>query len=336
MALQGANDNEKLTSLISRNYKDQCTWFLNAFWDTFAAKEAERIWTYVDKCVSLDLEKRAEGNGLDEVRAHKFLESFGETLTVMALREKLRQTGAIAQSDRPKLVPIIHYLLFRYNCDWHVLVNTKGDNSEEIKEAQRLLNQVFELFAAAERQAQVVKEAEKHAKKEEAAAREQEAPFKAAQEEVDSALADVKSQEDARNQKTELLKKQSEEGGVVQQNKAKNMLAQHLAEDPLPFRKAKVTLEAALKKAEKARAPFEAATKRAVEARAQAEAETRKAEDAVDAAQAKVKEAEDYLEEVKRKPGTPHGAIWWIQRELEEQKKYMPERKGGVKKVSVV
>jgi len=129
MALQGANDNEKLTSLITRSYKEQSIWFLNAFWDTFASKEAERIWSYVDKCISLDLEKRNEGNGLDEVRAHKFLESFGETLTVMALRENLRKTGAIAQSDRPKLVPIIHYLLFRYNCDWHTLVNTKGDNS---------------------------------------------------------------------------------------------------------------------------------------------------------------------------------------------------------------
>jgi len=336
MALQGANDNEKLASLITRCYKEQCIWFLNAFWDTFAANEAERIWSYVDKCVQLDLEKRSEGNGLDEVRAHKFLESFGETLTVMALREKLRQTGAISQSDRPKLVPIIHYLLFRYTCDWHVLVNTKGDNSEEIKEAQKLLIQVAEAFKAAETQAQVVKEAETIARREEAAAREQEAPFKAAQEEVDSALREVKSQEDARNTKTETLKKQSEEGGVVQQNKAKNLLAQHLAEDPLPLRKAKVTLEAALKKAEKARAPFEAATKRAVDARANAEAETRKAEAAVERARDKVQEAEDFLETVKRKPGTPHGAIWWLQRELDEQKKFLPERKGGIKKVSVV
>jgi len=199
-----------------------------------------------------------------------------------------------------------------------------------------LLNQVAEAFKAAEAQAQVVKEAESIARREEAAAREQEAPFKAAQEEVDSALREVKSQEDARNNKTELLKKQSEEGGVVQQNKAKNLLAQHLAEDPLPLRKAKVTLEAALKKAEKARAPFEAATKRAEEARANAEAETRKAEAAVERARDKVQEAEDFLEEVKKKPGTPHGAIWWLERELAEQKKFLPERKGGIKKVSVV
>jgi len=325
MALQGSNDNEKLQSLILKPYKEQAIWLMNAFWDTFAEKEAEKLWAYVDKCVSFDLEKRGEGNGLDEVRAHKFLESFNETLTVMAMREKLRQTGAISQSDRPKIVPLIHYLLFRYNCDWHQLVNTAGDNSDEIKQAQSLLLQVIEMMAESERQAQLVRQAEANvrkseeaAKKAEQAARDEEAPFKAAQEEVDTALADVKSQEDARNQKTESLKKQSEEGGVVQQNKAKNLLAQHLAEDPLPLRKAKVTLEAALKKAEKARAPFEAATKRAVDARKVAEdatsaaqEATKMAEKAVEAAADKVKEAEDFLEMVKRKPGTPHGAIWW-------------------------
>jgi len=138
-------------------------------------------------------------------------------------------------------------------------------------------------------------------------------------------LADVKSQEDARNNKTEQLKKQSEEGGVVQQNKAKAMLAQHLAEDPLPLRKAKITLEATLKKAEKARAPFEAATKIAQAAR-------QEADDALERTRQRVQEAEQYLEEVKKKPGAPYGAIWWVERELHEKKAYLPERKGGIRK----
>jgi len=136
-------------------------------------------------------------------------------------------------------------------------------------------------------------------------------------------LADVKAQESARDARTAELQRKSTEGGVVQQNKAKNELAQHLAEDPLPLRKAKITLEAALKRAEKARAPFEAAT-RAAEAARQA------AEEALEDASRKVAEAEAYLEEVKAKPGSPHGAIWWIERELQEQKKYLPASKGGV------
>lgn len=68
---------------------------------------------------------------------------------------------------------------------------------------------------------------------------------------MDAALRDVKSQEEARDSKTADLTRKSGVGGLVQQNKAKNELAQHMAEDPLPLRRAKITLEAALKKAEK-------------------------------------------------------------------------------------
>jgi len=48
-------------------------------------------------------------------------------------------------------------------------------------------------------------------------------------------LAEVKAQEDYRNNRTEELKRKSQEGGVVQQNKAKNELAQHLAEEYVSY-----------------------------------------------------------------------------------------------------
>jgi len=318
MALVGSNNQEKLTSLCSRTYKEQAIWFLNAFWDPLGIKEAESLWNYVAKCAEFDPEKRAEGCGLDEVNAHRFLEKFGETLTVVALREKLRQSGAVNEKEKLKSVPLTHYLLFKYVVDWKVLVNTKGDNSAEINEAQRLLEQVNLAFIESDNQAKIAREAE-------ASAREKEAPFKASQEEVAAAVADVKSKEDERNKRTEDLKKRSEEGTVVQQNKAKAELAQHLAQDPLPLSKAKITLEAAFKKAEKARAPFEAATKAAEEARRHAEA-------ALEATQQRVAEAEAYLEECQKKPGSPHGAIWWMERELHERKAYLPQRKGGLGK----
>jgi len=317
MALTGSTDSEKLASLNGRTYKEQAIWFLNAFWDKYE-KDAEFVWNLVKKCGELDLQNRAAGSALDELGAHRLLESLGETLTVVALRDTLRKTGAIGQSERPKLVPLTHYLLFRFNVDWRVLVNTKGDNQAEINEAQRLLDQVIAAFVESDKQAKIARQAEE-------AARREEAPFKQAQEELEAAVADVKNQEDAYNKKIEALKKKSEEGGVVQQNKAKAELAQHLQEDPLPLRKAKVTLEAARKKAEKARAPFEAATK-------VAEAAREKAEEALEETRRRVEEAEAYLEEVKAKPGSPHGAIWWLERELHEQKAYLPERKGGIKK----
>jgi len=373
--LPGANDAEKLEALTQRTYKDQVIWFLNAFWDSFGATEAETIWKFTHKYQDLDLEKKAEGNGLDELNAHRFLEFFKETQTVHELRDSLRKTGAIAPNAKPKLVPVTHFLLFKYNADFHVLVNaSQGDNAKEIAEAQHKLDEVSKAFeesdarakeaTAALREAETseraahkteveAKAAESEAKAREAEAIEREAPFKAAQQELEAALAELKAQEDAYNTKKADLERKSEEGTVVQQNKAKNELAQLKAEDPLPLRRAKITQEAATKKAEKARAPFEAATKQAQTARHHAETTAAEASAARDAATAakraseqakeaadaaveesrrRLQEAEDYLTELNSRPGSAKGFLWWLERELEEKKKYLPERKGGVKK----
>lgn len=138
---------------------------------------------------------------------------------------------------------------------------------------------------------------------------------KAAEDEQRAALNEVKAQEDARNAKTAELTAKGEnmDLGVVARNKAKNELAQHLAEDPLPLRRAKITLEAATKKAEKARVAADAA---------HAEAERVASE-----AEASVAKAQAYLDEVAAKSGSGgQGAIWWLQRALDEKKKYLPKR----------
>ena len=278
-----------------------------------------------------------------------------------------------------------------------------AENSAKATEADAIEKET----AAKAREADAIA-AEDAAKAKEAAALEAEAPFKAAQAEVAAALAEVKAQEDAYNNKTEDLKKQCEEGGVVTRNRAKVSLDAHLAEDPLPLRKAKITLEAANKRADKARAPFQAASEAATEARgkaeaaraeaeaarkvaeaaraeataareaaeaaraeataareaavaareaaeaarkaaeaaraeataareraeaarAEAEAAKARAEAAVQAAQAAVAEAEALLAELMANPGSGHGALWWIERELTEKKKYMPVSKGGIR-----
>jgi len=123
---------------------------------------------------------------------------------------------------------------------------------------------------------------------------------------------------------------------VVNRNKAKAELAQHLASDPLPLRKAKITQEAAVKKAEKT-------AKAATEARAAAEvakANALKAQDAAEQAVAealkKFEEAEAYLKEVKSKPGAAQGQIWWLERTLHEAKAYLPEKKGWIQKKKLI
>merc|ERR1712137_1082970 len=328
IALLIMSEHAKLQELCGKSYKQQAVWFLNCFWEQFAEKEAELFWNYVQKNAELDLENHEQGAALDEMKAHVFLEKFDETLTVRAMREKLRSTGALGETERPKVVPLTHYLLYKYNADWKLLVDEtrQGSNKEEMEKAEAMLREVQAAFADAQQKASTAKKAFLEAQSAEASAKSAEA-----------ALAEVKAQEDAYNQKKAELERKSTEGGVVSQNKAKAELAQHLAEDPLPLRRTKITQEAAVKKAERAtKAAAEARTaaeqsaiasseaRKAAEADAAAAAQARAeatrareaaeaaaraseqakaaADAALDAAAQRLQEAEDYLAEVKSRP----------------------------------
>jgi len=345
MTLPGNTDKEKLDALCEKTYKEQIIWFLNAYWHKHE-DQAERMWDFCHKCAELDLEQHEEGSALDEVSAHRFLELFKETMTVREMRAKLRESGALGEGRVPR-VPITHILIFRYNIDWKYLVNaSQGDNKEDIEKAQRMLEQVQQAYQRADERANEAAQAVTEAESREAAsqraeveAKEREDEARAAKAELESALSELHAQEDAYNSKTALLEKKSEEGGVVSRNKAKAELAQHLGEDPLPLRKAKITQQAAVKKAERtaqaaadSRAAAAEATKRATEAKNESIKAKEAAEAAVAEAAEKVKEAEDYLQEVKSRPGQAQGALWWIERELHEAKAYKPERLGGYRK----
>merc|ERR1712063_36100 len=456
-----STDLDKLHVVCQKTYKEQAVWFLNCFWEEFADKEAELIWQYVLRNAELDLENHELGCGLDEMKAHVSLEKFDETLTVREMRAKLRSTGAIGESERPKLVPLTHYLLYKYNANWHTLVDEtrQGDNKEELEKAEQMLKEVQAAFQESERAAAAARKAlveaqskeadavqreneavqreneavqrekeavqseneavqretaakaseqqakqreaaakasadeararEDQANKDAAAAKQAEVEAQAAQKELEAALAELMKEEDAFNtKKSELERKGNDESiGLVTRNKAKNELAQLLSEDPLPLKRAKITQEAAVRKAEKATAhaaqtrQASEASAAAAKARAQAEQDAAQAESArksaeadaqaasqaraaasqareaasqarqaasqarqrsedakaaadaaLDAAADRLSEAEAYLEEVKRKPGQSYGSLWWIDRELHEQKKYLPTSRGGIAK----
>jgi len=286
MSLSGKTDFEKLSALSSKTYKEQAIWFLNSFWHDFASKEGENLWNWAQKHAELD-PKKTEGNELDEFGTHRFLESIGTTMTVQELRNYIRSIGI----DKVKHIPLSHFLLARFKADLHKLVTaSQGDNQQEVEKAQKMVNEAQAACTDAESKSRASAKAEA---------------------ELKAALAELKAQEDAFNSKTEDLKKKSEAGSVVQQNKAKAELAQHLASDPLPLNRAKLNTEAATKKAEKARMAADAA---------------------YEEAKTKLEQAEAYLKEVSSRSGSAQGALWWIDRELKEARKYMPERKGGVKK----
>merc|ERR1712063_170828 len=149
------SDLDKLHDICGKTYKEQGIWFLNCFWEQFAEKEAELVWQYVLKNAELDSENHEEGVALDEMKAHVFLEKFDETLTVREMRAKLRSTGAIGETERPKNVPLTHYLLYKYNADWNKLVDEprQGDNAEEIEKAEAMLAEVTAAFKESEARA---------------------------------------------------------------------------------------------------------------------------------------------------------------------------------------
>jgi len=256
------DDQTKLKNLCQRNYKAQCVWFLNSYWQKISSdKEGpETFWKYAAKCTELDEKKKQDGCELDEFQAHRFFEGFKETITVVSLRDQIRAIGI----NKFNFIPLTHFLIIKFKANWNELVNAPQGSDEEIQKAQMLLDDARNKVA-----------------------------------ELEKAIAELNAQERAYNQKKDDLTRKSgdESSSMVARNKAKNELAQHLAEDPLPLRKAKLTSEAAFKKAEKA-----------------------------------LQDAQNYLDEVKKNATGGKGALWWIERELEEAKKYMPQSKGGVPK----
>jgi len=198
----------------------------------------------------------------------------------------------------------------------------------------------------------------------EAAAKAAEAA-KQAEEENKAALAELQAQEKAFADKKAALEKTKNDMsiGIVKRNKASNELDQLLAEDPLPLQRAKINQGATVRKMEKAAkaaeeakvkadqqaAAAEKAAKAAAEAAeaarmerenadrkkaeaddtaAAAEAAKAEAEAAVSEAEAKLQKAMEALEAAKKAGGVAHGAIWWMERQIEEKKKYMPGYKG--------
>jgi len=303
MALQGKDDIAKLEDLSGRTYKEQSVWVLNSNCPELE-QHAEKFWTQTKKFGELDLEKGYEGNGVDELQAHRFLEHFQETLTVKDMREKLRKMGALAEGARPKYFPITHYYIFRYNLDFHHIVNApQSANTEELAHAQELLTSAQNACRAAEQRAEEARKSEQAAK--------------AAHKELERALAALHQEEEAYKKETDRLTKASEEGGVVTRNKAKNELAQHLEKDPLPLRRAKLNTEAAKKKAERAAA--------------EAEAARLAADQALENAKKSLQEAEDYLKKIRASASAGQGTMWWMQRELDEARSYLPQSKQGKK-----
>jgi len=288
---------DKWEDISKRSFAAQAKWVLNGFWDTLGSN-AEDIWKFVQIFIDLDKQacENANGYALDEFWSHKFLETLGETLTVIQLREKMRAIDL----DFDKKMSVIEYLIFKYHLTVKgVCEAPQGGNPEELHQAELKVEAAQKAVAEMLERLERAKESKREAEKAEA--------------ENKAALEELHKQEDAYNNKKEELKKKSETGGLVSRQRAANELSQLLAEDPLPLRRAKINQEAAVKKAERA-------TKKALEDENHAQA-------AVNEAEKSLQDALDFLQQAKQKGGNAMGDIWWMEREITEKKKYLPKSK---------
>jgi len=285
---------EKLTLY---KYSEQAKWYLNGFWEKGAEKEAETIWNFTQGFIKFD-EKKAVGTELDEFWSHKFLESIGETLTVIELREKLKKIDVTCNGK----MALLEFLAFYYGKKVKEVVEApQGQNAALIREAATKLDTVQASLVEVLSALEVQKTAEE--------------TFKKAEAELKVAVADLHSQESAFKKQIDTLEEKINDpaGSAFNKNKASAELAQLKNEDPLPLRKAKISQEAALRKVEKG-------AKAAETARVTLEQKVTVTEKAA-------AEAEAFLEELKSQPANPYGAIWWMERELAEAQKYLPKRK---------
>jgi len=128
-----------------KTYDQQAAFFLNAFWEEFGRENAEQIWKWVEimKIISNDTKKSTD-HSLDEICAARFLEKTGNTMTVIARRNMLREIDI----DNDNMMSLFEYLLSIDECKAiscinlnELLTRPQGTN-EEVEKANAQLEKI--------------------------------------------------------------------------------------------------------------------------------------------------------------------------------------------------
>jgi len=289
-------------AIQKKTFREQAVWFMNGFWcdgPNFMEHEdkREKMWGYVVGMEQLHKDGAA-GNELDEFKAHQFLEKSDMHMTVAKMRAVMKEIDL----DFNKSISMTEFLIFHYKCKMIDVVN--APQAADPAAAKRIAAAKIAVNAAQTSCASAA-EAEKASMK---AANEAQTAEAAAQ----KALEELEAQQKALDDAKAALQVQIDDDAVsnTKKMKAKIQLAGLESKDPLPLDRAKITQGAAVRKLKKAK-------KKAVKAAEAASAAVKKAE-------ADMAVAEQMLQaEMKKATGGGQGELWWMQRELDEAKKYM-------------
>uniref|UniRef100_A0A7S0XQV2 Calcium-regulated actin-bundling protein C-terminal domain-containing protein n=1 Tax=Chrysocystis fragilis TaxID=1411660 RepID=A0A7S0XQV2_9STRA len=335
MSQFSAQDREALTRLAKQPYDQQAKQFMNAYWVRKVGFDSdpgacEKIWGYTHKFIKLDKRNGKEGCELDEFEAHQFLEKEVGAMTVKDMRAALSEISSLDFSQKMSLV---EFLLFHYKIsDWAYLVHWSPAGSAAqrrmLVDVQAQMSYAQDALGVATTKAEESKvEADKAAVAAEASAQAASASQVAAREQHEATL-ELEAQEKAKADAlaAEQVKANDESLSTVKRNKAKAQLAILKSEDSQPLRRARITQEAAERKAVKAARAAQTAAVAAKKAKDLAETAAAAAERAMAEADKEVEELTDKLEEAKAAcagSGTEDGTFWWLDREFEESLKFM-------------
>merc|ERR1712062_637653 len=111
---------------------------LNAYWAEYGEKEAEAVWAYVQTANELDKKKGEEGHAMDEFESHRFLEKFGQTSTVVAMRKELKAIDL----DTDNCMSLLEYFVYHYKLSVDTMMSRPQGVNEELEKAEVALEEV--------------------------------------------------------------------------------------------------------------------------------------------------------------------------------------------------
>jgi chromosome segregation ATPase len=120
-----------------KTYKQQAQFFLNAFWPEHK-EHAEDCYVYVNKFSELDAKQHEDGVSLDEFESARFLESFGQAMTVLERRAALKEIDV----DTDNKMSFLEYAVWKYKASIDELMARPQGTNEELEQAQAALTEV--------------------------------------------------------------------------------------------------------------------------------------------------------------------------------------------------
>merc|ERR1719192_2908316 len=119
-----------------KNYAYQAQFFLNAYWKEFAS-EVDEVWEFTHDFIELD-KKGASGCTLDEFEAHRLLEKQGTVLTVIEMRNALKEIDL----DTDNKMSLIEYCVWKYKLDIETLMTRPQGVSKQLEAAAEKIDKI--------------------------------------------------------------------------------------------------------------------------------------------------------------------------------------------------